>query len=62
MFVVIVNKLRYKKKCYLVVLFEINISSKILFYNIVLTFSLVINLKMKSREQIFNNVQTIAQR
>ena len=62
MFVVIVNKFRYKKECYSIVLFEININSKILLYNIVLTFNLTIDLKIKSREQIFNNIQTITQR
>ena len=56
MFAVIVNKFRYEKKCYSIVLFEININLKILFYNIVLTFNLIIDLKMKNCEQIFNNV------
>ena len=52
---IVVSEFRYKKIFDLVELFEVAIRSKILFYNIVLILRLLIDLKMKSGEEIFDN-------
>ena len=52
---IVISELRYKKNFNLIELFEVAIRSKILLYNIVLRFRLLIDLKIKSDEKIFNN-------
>ena len=53
---IVVNELRYEKIFDLVELLEIAVRSKILFYNIVLSFRLFINLKMKNNKKTFNDL------
>ena len=49
---VVINKFRHKKMLHSIILFEIDVNTKILFYDIVLTFDLIIDLKMKNRKNI----------
>ena len=53
---IVVNEFRYKKILDSIELFEVAIRSKILFYNIVLFFRLLIDLRMKNDEKIFDNL------
>ena len=53
---IVVNEFRYKKILDLIDLFEVAIRLKILFYNIVLLFRLLIDLKIKNDEKIFDNL------
>ena len=53
---IVVSELRYKKILDLVKLLEIAIRSKILLYNIVLSFRLFIDLKIKSDKIFFDNL------
>ena len=52
---IVVNEFRHKKIFDSIKLFEITICLKILFYNIVLLFRLLIDLKIKSDEKIFDD-------
>ena len=45
---IIVNKLRYKKKLYLIILFEVDKCVKVCFYNAILILGLTIYLRKKS--------------
>ena len=53
---IIVNEFRYKEIFDLIELFEVAIRLKILFYNIVLFFRLLIDLKIKNNKIFFNNL------
>ena len=53
---IVVSEFRYEKIFDLIELFEVVIRSKILLYNIVLSFRLFIDLKMKSDEKIFDDL------
>ena len=48
---VVINKFRHKQILHSIVLFEIDVNTKILFYDIILTFDLIIDLKMKNRKK-----------
>ena len=52
---IVVSELRYKKIFDLIKLFEVVVRSKILFYNIVLSFCLFIDLKIKNNKKIFDD-------
>lgn len=52
---IVVSKLCYKKKPYLIILFEVDKSSKICFYYAILSFSLAICLLIKdNKKSLFN--------
>ena len=47
MFYVVVHKLSQKKQCNSIILFVIAITTQILFQNLILTFDLFVDLRMK---------------
>ena len=49
-FRIVVYKLRYQSKPYIVILFKVNKSSEIHIYGTILTFGLIFNLKIKSNK------------
>ena len=53
---IVISELRYKKILDLIKLFEVAIRSKILFYNIVLPFRLLIDLKIKNDKKFFDDL------
>ena len=53
---IVVNEFRYKKILNLIELFEVAIRLKILFYDIVLSFRLFIDLRIKNNEKTFDNL------
>ena len=59
-FGIIIGKFYYKKKFYLVILFEIDKSSKVGFYPIILPFDLTINLLIEGNRESLLNVKKIA--
>ena len=58
-FGIIIGKLYYKKKLYLIILFEVNKSLKVGFYYTILPLNLAIYLQVKGNKEFLFNIRKI---